>query len=155
MAGLVGNAGLVDGLGQEARLNRPLALAIEIEPLAQQLERERRQEPPPPIRVLVADFGNGVIRSVREDGQVETVTGASGAAQSLLGAPGRPGRFSPIAVGVDANGNVFFTDGDDVVAVLPDGSVVRAAEAKTFDSPGAVSCHEAARSPSQICRASL
>ena len=129
----------MDGIGEGARFNRPLGLAIETEPLAQQLDRELRQEAPPLVQIVVADFGNGVIRRVRADGHVETLGAGTGTAQLRLGSEGPGGLFSPIAVAVDANGNVFFSDGNDILSVLPDGSVVRAAEEATFEGPTAFS----------------
>ena len=73
IAGKAGRAGSSDGAGESAGFNSPTGIAIESESLAQQLERQERGDPPPPLGVIVADTGNGLIRRVKENGQVETI----------------------------------------------------------------------------------
>ncbi|MDA2933237.1 IPT/TIG domain-containing protein [Acidobacteria bacterium AH-259-D05] len=144
IAGKVGSPGLVDGIGEEARFNSPVGIAIETESLAQQLDRERRGEPPPPVSVIVADTSNGVIRRLKESGEVETI----GAAQQRTGSEeGRPDSLqfaqgllmfdSPAGVGVDPFGNIYVTEPDSgqVKAILQNGDVLSVAQANTFVGP--------------------
>ncbi|MBI4474706.1 MAG: IPT/TIG domain-containing protein, partial [Acidobacteria bacterium] len=145
IAGRAGSSGWVDGTGDEARFNSPRGIALETESLAQQLDRMTRGEPPPPVSLLVADTGNGVIRRVSETGSVQTI-GSGGASAAVfrssiagsVGAPSTPLLFdSPEGIAVDSSRNVFVTEPGTgrVKTVLPTGDVVAAAQASTFRGP--------------------
>ncbi len=96
IAGKAGSTGSTDGTGETARFNAPFGIAVESESLAQQLEREQRGDPPPPVSVIVADTGNSLLRRVRETGQVETVgTGAAKTESHLQSSPTLPLSHSP------------------------------------------------------------
>ncbi len=73
IAGKAGSPGFSDASGASARFNLPAGVALESESLSQQLAREELGLPPPPVSAIVADTGNGVIRRVKETGQVETI----------------------------------------------------------------------------------
>ena len=134
VAGQPGLVGASDGFGAGARFNSPVAVAIERESLAAQLERERLNQAKPPIAVLVADRGNNRIRRVREDRTVETVKSS---------APGPAGAGTdaifenPSSVIVDPFGLVFVAqENGELQAILPSGDVVDAVEPGTFANPG-------------------
>lgn len=102
-----GIGGYADGVGRAARLNGPLAVAID-----------------PALRVIVADTYNDRIRAVERDGRVVTVAG-----------DGRPGhqdgtaseaRFNtPSGVAVDTQGNIYVADtGNDAIRVISRAGVV-------------------------------
>jgi hypothetical protein len=149
VAGRAGASGWVDGRGDAARFSSPAGIAVETEPVAQQLERERKGQPPPAVSVLVADTGNGVVRRVKESGEVETIRagaasrpGEAGGREPLgresAGAPGAALTFvSPTGVAVDPFGNVYVTESTSgrVRAILPGGDVVSAAQPRTFSAP--------------------
>src|SRR5262249_42178339 len=73
IAGSAGSRGFADGTGAEARFDSPMGIAVETETPAQALERERQHLPVPPVQVIVADTGNGVLRRVTEGGRVTTI----------------------------------------------------------------------------------
>ena len=144
IAGRPGQAGSADGSGGQARFDSPAGLAVATEPLALQLERERTGAPPPPVSVIVADTGNGLVRRVGEDGKVETLgvtdTAASGKGPSpvVAGRGSAPFRFtSPVGVAVDSFGNIYVSESDTgrVKVVLRTGEVELAAQTGTFLRP--------------------
>ncbi|MDA2934592.1 IPT/TIG domain-containing protein [Acidobacteria bacterium AH-259-D05] len=153
IAGTPGIPGLADGTGQEARFNLPAGIALETELLVEQLERERRGEPPPPITVVVADAGNGVLRRVTANGDVTTLgvtseaagtTGRSSSAQAVQ----RAVTFDfPTALGIDSFGNIYVTEPGrgQVTAILRDGKTVPAAQVDTFVSPNGIVVAESGR----------
>jgi sugar lactone lactonase YvrE len=138
VAGKPGVSGLVDGQGAEALFNSPTGIAFEPESLAEQLTRERTGTPRA-VQMIVADTGNSVIRRVRENGDVSTVSDSS--SPSLLQSRARierratlsPKRFNrPVGVSVDAAGTIYVVTGGDVRAVLQTNSIVRTAQAGTL-----------------------
>ncbi len=147
IAGNAGNPGWQDGTGTAARFYSPAGIALETEPLAQQLDRERRGEPPPPVSMIVADTGNGFIRRVKANGTVETVQAnvpsfaPDEKASSGAGAKGkgrlRPRFKSPQAVAADPFGNIYVSEPGvrRVQTILQSGDIVSAAESKTFAAP--------------------
>ncbi len=150
IAGKIGAAGLADGAGDQARFSSPAGLALEPESLAEQLEREGKGLPPPPVRVIVADTGNGRLRRVRENGQVETIGSASagGGQSSALRLASRQSPAasfgtaplilsSPSGVTVDPLGNIYVTEpgAQHVKILLTSGELVPAAEGKNFTDP--------------------
>ena len=163
VAGLAGSAGSADGSGTSARFRSPMGLAIEIEPAVQQLARERRGDPPPAVRVIVADQGNGAIRRVSETGLVETLQTASAsstavskstaAARAMKGAFGltdaaRAIRFNgPTGVAVDPLGNIFVTESgsNTVKTILTNGDVVSATQPNTVRSPQGLAINQTGR----------
>lgn len=168
IAGVPGNPGLTDGRGAQARFNAPVGMALETESLSQQLERERIGGAPPPVSVIVADSGNGLIRRVREDGEVVTINTTPPAKSFSPDRPviGGPSFFAarpfaaPIGVAEDPHGNIYVTEPASglVQIILKKGGVVPAAQANTFASPsgiaitqnGKVLVGEAGRSGRQI-----
>jgi sugar lactone lactonase YvrE len=111
IAGQAGSPGWMDGKGENARFSSPTGIALETEPLAAQLERERKGLAAPPVSILVADTGNSVIRHVKETGDVETIRSGGSASLSISFAAAVPASFTaPAAVAVDAAGNAFIAD---------------------------------------------
>jgi sugar lactone lactonase YvrE len=140
IAGQSGVTGLVDGRGAAARFKEPMGLAIEGESEAQQVARERAGLPPPPVRVIVADSGNGAIRRVNENGDVETLQVASFALSRNDGtqhAAFASGFASPTGVAVDPLGNIYVTEAASgaVRTILTNGDVVSAVQPNTFINP--------------------
>jgi sugar lactone lactonase YvrE len=139
IAGQTGTADLADGQGEQARFRSPAGIAVETETAVQQLERFRSGGAPPPVTVLVADTGNGLIRRVKENGEVETVRTESGSASTRANveAFGTIKLVSPFGVAVDAAGNIYVTEPESgrVRVILRTGEVVSAAQAGTIESP--------------------
>ncbi len=141
MAGNAGVPGFADGTGQEARFDSPSSVAIARESLAAQLDRESRGQPPPALRVLVADRRNNALRIVNEDGTVETFRRereipAPGFLKFLPLGQEETGFEDPRSVASDAAGNIFVSQGNGTVStVLTTGAVVNAAEPGSFDEP--------------------
>ncbi len=143
VAGRAGSPGNADGSGSAARFNAPLGIALQAESLEEQLQRELRGDPPPPVRVIVADSGNGRIRRVQEDGQVESLAAGAGSVKARWkklsgGKTGAPQTFSsPASVAVDPIGNIYVseTGANRVRLVLQSGEVVTAGEPQTFTRP--------------------
>ena len=152
IAGQVGVTGLVDGMGEEARFNSPRRIAIENESVAQQLERERRGEPPPAVSFVVADTGNGVIRRVRGSGEVDTLG-------AFLESPGSSSLepfdlvramanfTAPTGVAVDPFGTIYVTEPNSgqVRAILQNGDVVPVAQPDTFTGPEGIVVRESGK----------
>jgi hypothetical protein len=122
-----------------------VGLALEPETLAQQLERFRLGGAPPPVKMVVADSGNGLLRRVRADGVVETLetTSASTFSAFQLQADGKPttaaalALSSPWGITADLVGNFYFTEQTTghVKVRLHTGEVVTAVQGGTFRSP--------------------
>jgi sugar lactone lactonase YvrE len=144
IAGLAGVAGLEDGTGEEARFNSPVGIAVERESDAQRLERQRLNQSPPPLTMIVTDTGNGVIRRVRDNGEVETIgvpTEGTSGGSNVLGLTVSPLMFtSPTGVVVDPLGNIYVTDpgSGEVKTILSSGEVVSVVQPGTFSSPQGV-----------------
>lgn len=150
IAGQPGSAGSNDGTGSIARFNTPIGLAIEPERLAQQLERERTGAPPPPVSILVADSGNGLIRRVKENGVVETVGNPPSSSLRKSDQKARaifPLNFKPFSVGCDTTGNIFVTEPatGQIKTILTDGNVVAASQPGTFLAPRGIASREGGR----------
>ena len=147
IAGRPGVAGSVDGQADAATFNTPTGIALEPETAAQQLVRELSGEPPPPVQIIVADTGNGLLRRISEDGRVETLRSGESAAGALsAGAPEFVGRAesvvplsfdAPEAIVVDPFGNIHVSEPGSgrVRTVLSNGQVVTTVESGTFDAP--------------------
>ena len=146
IAGSPGEAGAVDGTGDQALFNSPAGIAIEAESLAEQLQRTLSGDPPPPVRVIVADTGNGLLRRIRCP--VDSPC-SSGAVVETVGdgsLPARAGRFpagespptgGPVGVAVDSAGIIFvsYPDLGEVLLLSPDGGVAPLAQAGSFTEP--------------------
>jgi sugar lactone lactonase YvrE len=143
IAGRLNSPGAVNGARDVARFHSPAGIAIETETSAQLQERDRLGLPPPPVQVLVADTGNGLIRRVRDDGVVETIqAGVAGVTLSsrlrALETNQPPVLFStPVAVAVDPLGTIYVSEAGSkrVRALLQNGDVVAAAPTNTFQDP--------------------
>jgi sugar lactone lactonase YvrE len=95
-AGLSGQAGSADGVGNAARFNAPSAIAVDGNGT-----------------VYVADTDNNVIRTITAAGVVDTVAGLAGASGAADGT-GPAARFnSPAALAVDSSFNVYVLDTDN------------------------------------------
>lgn len=107
-----GQPGLKDGRGTEAEFNGPTAIAV---------DRAGR--------VIVADTGNHRIRVIESDGTVTTLagTGPSGLGRGAFAdGPAAAARFNlPKGIAVDAEGNVFVADTDNLrIRVIRDTGIV-------------------------------
>ncbi len=150
LAGLAGNAGLADGVGSAARFDNPTGITLELESLAQQLERELSGDPPPPVGMLVTDSNNGMVRRVWDTGQVETVTSlgsnsairaGAGVSRSRAELAATALQFSaPAGIASDTFGNIYVTEpgNDQVRVILPNGRVRRLGQRNTFQEPRGV-----------------
>jgi DNA-binding beta-propeller fold protein YncE len=90
-----GAAGFADGVGAEARFNKPIRLA-----------------PFGPDAILVSDIFNHAIRSVSKDGRVKTIAGAPDRKGHQDG-PAATARFaSPHGVGTSADGRIAVAEAE-------------------------------------------
>jgi sugar lactone lactonase YvrE len=145
IAGKAGISGFADGRKDQAKFSTPVGIAIESETTAQQLERQIKGLPPPPVSVIVADSGNGLIRRVKETGEVETIGSPSlsapaGGKKKLEISAGPIVFKSPAGVAVDPFGNIYVSEADTgrLKTILQNGTVVSAAQEGTFASPRGV-----------------
>lgn len=132
VAGQAGEPGLVDGKGNTARFRSPFGLALVQETLDQALQRQLRGEPPPPVKVLVADRGNGLLRSVDENAEVVTLQGVESSAVNGV-APQDPRDLSS-----DAAGNLFIVEGDDRLILRLRNGAEPVVNPKIFEQPRSV-----------------
>ena len=92
-AGVAGDHGSRDGIGNVARFGYPYALAVDMA-----------------ANIYVADSGDHTVRKVTPEGMVTTVAGLSGSKGSLDGT-GKAARFAyPDGIAVDKSGNIFVAD---------------------------------------------
>ena len=144
VAGQAGSAGFTDGTGEAARFSSPSGIALERESVAEQLDREAKGEPPPAVAVIVADTGNGALRRVKENGEVETIgalaQGTSGKKDPVNLVRSSVVFNSPTGVALDPFGNIYITEpaSGQVRTILPSGDVVAAVQAGTFVEPRGV-----------------
>ncbi|HEV8132808.1 MAG TPA: IPT/TIG domain-containing protein [Acidobacteriota bacterium] len=157
IAGLAGIASFGDGVGAAARFNSPTGITVESETVSQQQERKPVGTLPSPVSVIISDTGNGVIRRVKETGEVETitvtsqsklVTGANG--EPLLKNPQAtttPTFNSPTGVAVDPLGNIFVseTGANQVKVILKNGATTLAARAGPSSSPRGIAINNNGR----------
>lgn len=139
-----GTPGSNNGIGTSAQFNSPTGIALESEVVSKELGFFYGGEPPGPVRMLVADTGNGLIRRVFENGQVETLNVQPAIQASLVdrkaGGPlvSRSQSFSsPTGIAFDPFGNLYVseTSSGRVKVILRNGDVVAAAPANTFVRP--------------------
>ena len=156
LAGRAGAPGRVDGTGPEARFSRPTGIAVEAESIVRKVEREAKGEPPPPVSLVVADTGNGLIRRISKRSAdpndpwvVETISASAEAASSRRSPYRNPitsvrdpvasnvSFDSPSGISVDTFGNIFVSGegGNQVEVILPTGNVVPALPENRFDRP--------------------
>jgi sugar lactone lactonase YvrE len=143
IAGQPGTPGFSDGNGSAALFSFPIGLAVEQETPEQRVARQRAGLSPPPVRIIVADAGNGAIRRVTANGDVQTIaTSAPLTALTRLkgkGAlqPSARAFNSPTGVAVDPIGNIYVTEASSgtVKTILPNGDVVSAVQPNTFPNP--------------------
>ena len=119
VAGSAGNPGSADGTSSQARFRNPSGIAVLNETAEQELERELRGDPPPPIEVVVADTGNNALRSVDATGKVSTFLGTSSSLVQGFGRYALRSNLSadeplilngPTGIAVDSAGNIYFTE---------------------------------------------
>ena len=138
VAGTPLSPGSVDGIGGQARFNMPSGIAVEVEPLSERLLRETQGLAASPVSIIVADSGSGLLRRVREDGQVETISGFGPAELPVIRS--RYGLATPfLDVAIDSAGNLFLSDTRDVRALLSDGRTIPIAQRGTFQEPTGIS----------------
>jgi sugar lactone lactonase YvrE len=132
IAGRAGSPGSADGNGASARFSSPAGIALESEPLALEIDRERKGLAAPPAAFIVADTGNNVLRRVKENGAVETLVPKTASA-----AAGAGGLDAPSGVAVDPFGNIYVSEPNSnrVKLVLQTGEIVSATQAGTFAAP--------------------
>ena len=157
IAGQAGTAGFADGNGGLARFDTPTGIAIEVETTAAQLARELQGLPPRPVRVIVADKGNGAVRRVDETGKVTTLREPVAASAIIGGTADRraneiplgvPLAFrSPTGVAADVFGSIYVTEPDrnNVRTILPDGRLVSAVPANTVVKPRGIAVTRSGR----------
>ncbi len=152
VSGIAGLAGTADGIKTQARFSSPTGIAIEAESIGAQLERESKGLPPPPVSVIVADEGSGLIRRVSESGEVHTI-GVSGSNApedgdiDLNPAPSAAVFNQPSAVAVDAAGNILIaeTPTGTIRTIFPNGSIVSAVQPGTLSSPRGIASLESGK----------
>ncbi|MEO6996241.1 MAG: immunoglobulin domain-containing protein, partial [Lacunisphaera sp.] len=107
-AGLAGNVGSDDGLGDTARFNDPAGIAMDSAGF-----------------LYVTDLQNSSVRKISPAGNVTTLAGLAGSSGSVDGT-GSAARFlSPQGIAVDALGNVFVADtGNHLVRMITPAGVV-------------------------------
>ena len=144
VAGLADNPGNADRTGNQARFRSPVGIALERELPDEAEARNRRGGELPPVRMIVADTGNGLLRRVTEDGEVTTLSAGVSPAAGPSGAPTNPSfgtavrTFSaPVGVAVGPLGTVYVTEpgSGNVRALLRNGSLTEVAQAGTFSTP--------------------
>lgn len=163
IAGQAGSPGLIDGPGSAARFNAPMGLALETETAVQLQIRQRANLPPPPVHMIVADTGNGAIRRISENGDVETIQvltspitaqegkqflSRKGLRVSSLSSALTSAVFnSPTGVAVDPLGNIFVTEANTgaVKTILSTGDVVPAVQPNTFRNPQGIAITQTGR----------
>lgn len=108
LAGLAGQVNSFDGTANEARFNRPQAVAAD-----------------GAGNVCVADTGNHTIRFVTAAGTVSTLAGLAGYPGSVDGTNSKARFDRPAGVARDAAGNLFVTDclNHTIRRITPDGTV--------------------------------
>lgn len=93
LAGLAGSSGSADGVGNAARFNNPLGVAVDSGG-----------------NVYVADTNNSTIRKITSAGVVSTLAGLAGSPGSADGAGATARFFQPGSVAVDSAGNIYVAD---------------------------------------------
>ena len=108
LAGSSGSTGSADGVGSAARFNGPMGVAADAVG-----------------NIYVADTVNNTIREVTPAGLVTTLAGSAGVAGSLDGMGTNALFKNPIALAVDAIGNIYVSDsGNNTIRkVTPAGAV--------------------------------
>jgi sugar lactone lactonase YvrE len=98
LAGLAGHAGSMDGIGLAARFSGPTGVALDAAG-----------------SVYVTDTGNHTIRKISADGSVATLAGTSGSSGSSDGAAGAARFNSPAGIAIDAAGNLYVADTNNLL----------------------------------------
>lgn len=107
-SGKVDDMGAVDGLGKEARFNRPHGIAVG-----------------PEGNIFVTDMHNHAVRIISATGDISTFAGKLGEPGSADGQAPQARFFKPEDVAVDSQGNVFVADTYNytIRKITPDGRV--------------------------------
>ena len=93
LAGLAGQAGISDGLGANARFSSPYGITVDASG-----------------NIYVAGRGNDTIRLITPAGLVSTLGGLAGTTGNADGVGGAASFSGPLALAVDASGNVYVAD---------------------------------------------
>ncbi len=113
LTGSSGGAGYSDGLGNNARLNRPMGMAM-----------DRAGN------LFVADRGNYSIRKITPAGTVTTFAGSAAQAGTVDGAGTNARFWGPKGIAIDASDNLYVTDAyaNSVRKITPAGVVTTLGE---------------------------
>jgi sugar lactone lactonase YvrE len=107
LAGVANVFGDVDGTGSAARLNEPVAVAVDASG-----------------NVFVAEESGRVVRKITPTGVVSTFAGTAGVVGSADGT-GPAAQFAALhGICIDANGNLFVTDGNNTIRMITPAAVV-------------------------------
>ncbi len=107
MAGAAGQPGSTDGTGGAARFSSPRAVAVDSQG-----------------NLYVADTGNAVVRKISAGGVVTTLAGAAGQTGGADGSGANAQFVSPVALALDATGNLFVADAAGAVRKIAPGGIV-------------------------------
>ncbi|HEY0884083.1 MAG TPA: hypothetical protein VGE20_02305 [Ramlibacter sp.] len=118
LAGMAGQSDTADGVGGEARFDRPVAVGVDSSG-----------------NVYVADQAAHAIRKITPAGSVSTIAGSAGA--GFADGPGAQARFqSPSGIAVDGDGNAYVADsGNSSIRKITPAGIVSTIAGGPFGTP--------------------